>query len=116
MKPRYSPRLSIPSIAMFSTSDGVGHSHIHDLSVPDCRLETTTVLRVGQTVNLQLMFMPAQVQLRIPLAVVRWVEPPWAGLEFISMSPDQAQLRWMAYRDPVLAATTITGSLMSALK
>jgi len=94
MKPRYSPRHSIRAIASFSTNDGIGHGHIHNLSVPGCRLETTASLRVGQAVNLQLNVMPQLTPLRVPLAVVRWIKSPWAGLEFIGMSPaDQVQLR-----------------------
>ena len=94
MKPRYGPRRSIQAIASFSTSDDIGHGHIHDLSVPGCRLETTAALCVGQTVNLQLYVMPQLTPLRVPLAVVRWIKSPWAGLEFIGMSPaDQVQLR-----------------------
>ena len=101
MTPRYSPRRSIQAIASFSTSDDIGHGHIHDLSVPGCRLETTASLCVGQTVNLQLYVMPRLTSLRVPLAVVRWIKSPWAGLEFIGMSPaDQIQLRRLVgYRD-----------------
>ena len=94
MKPRYSPRHSVQGIAMFSTSDGIGHGQIHDLSVPGCRLETMASLHVGQTVNLQFSVMPPLPPLRVPLAVVRWVKSTCAGFEFIGMSPaDQAQLR-----------------------
>ena len=76
MKPRYSPRHSIHAIASFSTNDGIGHGHIHDLSVPGCRLETTASLRVGQAVNLQLNVIPQLTPLRVPLAVVRWINSP----------------------------------------
>ena len=44
--------------------------------------------------NLQLNVMPPLPPLQVPLAIVRWVDSPCAGLEFIGMSPaDQAQLR-----------------------
>jgi hypothetical protein len=101
MKPRYSPRLPLQAGATFTTDDGIGHGHIQDLSVPGCRLDTTADLRVGHTLRLHVTFKPVQASLHIDRAVVRWVEPPWAGLEFIGMSvTEQGRLRRLVgYRD-----------------
>ena len=104
MKPRYSLRRSMQAVASFSTPECLGQGYISDLSVPGCRLDTTASLRPGQTVNLQIIFTPAYPPLHIPLAVVRWVEPPWAGLEFISMSPPTRS-------DCVDSWAIVTGSL-----
>jgi hypothetical protein len=94
MTRRYSARIPFPASVMFSTSHGIGTGHLYDLSVPGCRLETRTALYKGQTVNLQLMGTSPYPLLCVPLAVVRWVESNWAGLEFIVMSPhDQTRLR-----------------------
>ena len=94
MNPRHSPRLPVQAFATFSTDGGIETGQVQDLSVPGCRLESMAALQVGQTVNLHLTFKPTHAPLRIPLAVIRWVESPWAGLEFIGMSiADQARLR-----------------------
>lgn len=89
MRPRYSPRFPFQALAMFSTPTSIAHGRIQNLSIQGCRLETMARLMVGQTMPLALTFEASQPPLRIRIAVVRWVDAQWAGLEFIDMSKAQ---------------------------
>jgi hypothetical protein len=94
MKPRYSPRRPIQATASFSCNGRVDYGYIEDLSCPGCRILTAAPLKVGDSLNLLFRILRHELSLRAPLAVVRWVLPPFAGLEFIGMSPaDQGRLR-----------------------
>jgi hypothetical protein len=94
MKVRYGPRVPVNFPVTFSSEGRVGHGLALNVSVPGCLLETRLKLRVGQSLQLLLPFDGNVSPLRIGLAVVRWTEPPRAGLEFIRMSaPDQERLR-----------------------
>lgn len=89
MRPRYSPRFPFQALAMFSTPTSIAHGRIQNLSIQGCRLETMARLMVGQTMPLALTFEANQPPLRIRIAVVRWVDAHWAGLEFIDMAKDE---------------------------
>jgi hypothetical protein len=101
MRPRYSTRCTVWATAFFSTNGRFEHGYIHELSVPGYRLLSTATLQVGQTIDLEFRVTPEHVPIRAVLAVVRWVKGPYAGVEFIGMSPaNQARLRHlMDYRE-----------------
>ena len=110
MKPRYSERRPVHATASFVTEEGVGYGCVQEISVPGCRLRTPAFLEVGQTLNLEFRFAGQDTPLRVPLAVVRWVQSPFAGLEFIGMSwPDQARLRQLVRSTDLAARATARG-------
>jgi hypothetical protein len=92
MKPRYSPRRPIQATTSFSCNGRVDYGYIEDLSIPGCRILTAAPLQVGDSLNLMFRILRHELSLRAPLAVVRWVRPPFAGLEFIGMSPADQRL------------------------
>jgi hypothetical protein len=87
MKPRYSTRRRIHAAASFCTNGRLGHGYIEDVSLPGCRLISAAAFQVGQTLNLEIQLTSEHPPLRAPLTVVRWVNMPYAGLEFIGMAP-----------------------------
>jgi hypothetical protein len=87
---------------MFSADGVVGEGRIVNLSVPGCLIATSTKLKVGQYLHLQLRFSEGHAPLRIALAAVRRIEGMLAGLELIRMSnEDQFRLREIiGYKEP----------------
>jgi hypothetical protein len=94
VKLRYGPRVPVNFPVTFSSDGLIGYGHALNLSIPGCLLETSLKLRTGQALQLLLQVLGEALPLRVGLAVVRWVQAPKAGLEFIKMSPaDQERLR-----------------------
>lgn len=95
MTERYSSRKRIGCTASIASEGLHGQGQVVDLSVPGCLLETDLPLKVGQAIQLKLMFSCGK-PLGVTLAVIRWVDGWKAGAEFIRMSDeDQARLRLM---------------------
>jgi hypothetical protein len=94
MTPRYSDRRRIQAVARFTVNDHREYASIRDLSLPGCLMYTGALLHQGQTLDLEIHVSAWDSPLSVPLAVVRWIRPPFAGLEFIRMSShDQVRLR-----------------------
>lgn len=94
MNNRYSSRTPVKCVLTFAADGVVGEGRVLNLSVPGCLIETSTKLKVGQYLHLQLRFSDGHAPLRIALAVVRRIEGVLVGLELIRMSnEDQFRLR-----------------------
>ena len=93
MKQRYSERVSVRCTAVFAGENAIGDANVLDVSLPGCLLQTTRTVEVGEYVKLCILLPGSAAPLKISLAVIRWVEKGFAGLEFIHSSPDdQARL------------------------
>lgn len=115
MNNRYSSRTPVKCLVTFSADGVVGEGRVLNLSVPGCLIETSSKLKVGQYLHLQLRFSDGHAPLRIALAAVRRIEGPLAGLELIRMSTDdQFRLRYIiGYKDPrALTRTTWTEAVV----
>lgn len=54
-----------------------------DISERGCQVVTSTHVRPGDYVAMDILFARAGTPLRVTLAVVRWVHPPSVGIEFL---------------------------------
>lgn len=95
MKPRYSLRKPITGRVIVSSGSRHWEAQLKDLTVRGCRVETAFPLEPGQSVQLR-MHVNRHPSLRIDVAMVRWVTPGEAGIEFIHMT-EEDQLRLHGY-------------------
>jgi hypothetical protein len=90
---RYSDRISVSCTASIVSEGLLGTGQVMNLGVPGCQIETNLHLKVGQALQLKLMF-PSGRPLSITLGFVRWTNGSIVGIEFVRMSEeDQSRLR-----------------------
>ena len=110
MRPRYSDRRRIQAVARFTVNEQPEYASIRDLSLPGCLMYTGAPLHQGQTLDLEIHVSLWGSPLLVPLAVVRWRLPPFAGMEFFRMSShDQERLRELVRGDRPAPAAMPSG-------
>ena len=67
MKPRYKPRLSLKSPAVFAVKGEVGQGRVLNLTNPGCLIESSVVVKPGDYLKLKLLLEG----LKSPLLITR---------------------------------------------
>lgn len=101
MKPRYYPRAMVKASAIFTGGGFTGEGHVLDLTVPGCLIESRFSAKKGDSLTLRLAFPQAGATFLVARAVVRWVDGPRFGVEFIEMDQKE-RLRYNATVDKLL--------------
>ena len=86
MKPRYKPRLSLKSPAVFSANGVIGQGHVLNLTNPGCLIESSLVVKQGDYLKLKLLLEGLQSPLLVTGGAVRWTKGTQFGVEFIEMT------------------------------
>ena len=102
---RQSPRVTVQFEARMSGA-ATGHGVVYNLSLDGCQIESPLPILVGM--KLTVVMDIDREPLAIDLAAVRWANPPYFGVEFLVLRP-QEQTRLDGYlsslfRPPTVAA------------
>ena len=102
---RQSPRVTVQFEARMSGA-ATGHGVVYNLSLDGCQIESPLSILVGM--KLTVVMDIDREPLAIDLAAVRWANPPYFGVEFLVLRP-QEQARLDGYlsslfRPPTVAA------------
>jgi len=86
MKPRYKPRLSLKSPAVFAVNGEVGQGRVLNLTNPGCLIESSVVVKPGDYLKLKLLLEGLKSPLLVTGGAVRWTNGAQFGVEFIEMT------------------------------
>ena len=85
MKPRYKPRLSLKSPAVFAVKGEVGQGRVLNLTNPGCLIESSVVVKQGDYLKLKLLLEGLKSPLLVTGGAVRWTKGTQFGVEFVEM-------------------------------
>ena len=102
---RQSPRVTVQFEARMSGA-ATGHGVVYNLSLDGCQIESPLSIQVGM--KLTVIMDVERELLTVESAAVRWANPPYFGVEFLVLRP-QEQARLDGYlssmfRPPTIAA------------
>ena len=83
MRHRSKPRVGVTFPVQFLNDSTVGRGALVNLSGPGCAVASTTSLKPGSYVSLQIKIPRQRKPLIVAVALVRWVKDGQFGLEFI---------------------------------
>jgi hypothetical protein len=86
MKPRYKPRISLKSPAVFAVKGVIGQGRVLNLTNPGCLIESSVVVKQGDYLNLKLLLGGLKSPLLVTGGAVRWTNGVQFGVEFIEMT------------------------------
>jgi len=90
MEQRQSPRFPVRFRSSFTSLNIVGgDGSIIDLSLRGCRVDSSTVVRPGTSLELRVQTSDEEPPLQIQEAVVRWSREEEFGLEFVTLAPEE---------------------------
>ncbi len=89
MEERRFPRLPIHCPIVFIGTRTVSKGTVTDVSALGCTVESTTLLRQGDYLELTLTLPEAEVPIAINLATVRWALGGKSGLEFVVVGREE---------------------------
>lgn len=78
-------------IFFFGDDDFEGEASLLDISTSGCRASSSTEVTVDTILKLSIFLQDQPWPLRIDEAVVRWVDGPSFGLEFVGIRPAQRE-------------------------
>src|SRR5215213_2350234 len=85
MKPRYKPRISLKSPAVFAVNGVIGQGRVLNLTNPGCLIESSVVVKQGDYLKLKLLLEGLKSPLLVTGGAVRWTNGAQFGVEFIEM-------------------------------
>jgi len=90
MEHRESPRFPVRFRSSFVSSNVVGgEGNIVDLSLRGCRVDSSTEVRPGTSLELRIQTSEEEPPLQIQAALVRWSRTLQFGLEFVTLAPEE---------------------------
>jgi hypothetical protein len=90
MEKRKSPRFPARFRSSFTSLNLVGgEGTVVDLSVRGCRVDSTTGVRTGTSLEVRIQTSEDEPPLKIQEAVVRWSRLQEFGLEFVTLAPEE---------------------------
>lgn len=90
MEQRQSPRFPVRFHSSFTSLNVVGgDGSIIDLSLRGCRVDSSTQVRSGTSLELRVQISDEEPPLQIQEAVVRWSRAEEFGLEFVTLAPEE---------------------------
>ncbi len=90
--PRRDARKVVGLRAIVEDKLGLARGEVTNISPGGCGLRLTKRLRRGQYITLIVYPNDRTAAVQIDLAKVNWVEGDWAGVEFLSVSPQNHEL------------------------
>ena len=84
--PRFPTRFhsSFTSVTVVS-----GEGNVVDLSIRGCRIESSTDVQPGASLEIRIVAIEHEPQIHIQQALVRWTRGRQFGLEFVTMAPEE---------------------------
>ena len=90
MEQRKNPRFPVRFRSSFTSLNIVGgDGNITDLSLRGCRVESSTEVRPGTSLELRIHTSEEEPPLKIQEAVVRWSRGQQFGMEFVRLEPEE---------------------------
>ena len=90
MEQRKNPRFPVRFRSSFTSLNIVGgDGNITDLSLRGCRVESSTEVRPGTSLELRIHPSEDEPALKIREAVVRWSRAQQFGVEFVTLEPEE---------------------------
>ena len=103
---RQSPRFTVQLDARIS-GDAKGRGVIYNLSLDGCQIESLLSIQAGMTLTVVADL--DRTPLTIKLATVRWSNPPYVGVQFVAVEP-QEQARLAGYLNTLFGPSpAVTG-------
>lgn len=90
MDQRQCPRFPVRFRSAFSSANLVGgEGSVLDLSIRGCRIDSSTEVSPGTTLDVRIQTDGEEPPVQIKQAVVRWSKPRQFGLEFVTLVPEE---------------------------